>query len=179
MDETKLIALAQQGDRGALAKLLQQHYSFLAKYLLKITLNPHLAEDLTQETMLRAIEKIRLYNGSSAFSSWLMTIATRLYIDGMRRKKRERAWQQEAQAQALRKLKWQADWKGQAWPEVLDVLAGLPEEVRVPIILRHYYHYTYREIGKMLDLREGTVKSRIYNGLNMIRKELDGHETRG
>ena len=74
MDDKDLIQQAKNGDTLALSKLLEQNYSFLVKYLMKITLHPQIAEDLTQETMMKSIEKIQLYNGKSKFSSWLITI---------------------------------------------------------------------------------------------------------
>lgn len=52
MDEKDLIREAKNGDTLALSKLLQQNYSFLVKYLMKVTLHPQIAEDLTQETMI-------------------------------------------------------------------------------------------------------------------------------
>ncbi|GLO64365.1 MULTISPECIES: RNA polymerase sigma factor SigY [Oceanobacillus] len=170
MDEKDLIRKAKKGDTLALSKLLQQNYSFLLKYLMKVTLHPQIAEDLTQETMMKCIEKIQLYNGESKFSSWLITIATNLFIDQQRRKKREKKWLEEEQA--LRKMKWNAANMNEEWTNVLDVLAQINEEMRMPIVLKHYYGYSYEEIGRMMDIVEGTVKSRVSNGLKRIRKEL-------
>jgi RNA polymerase sigma-70 factor (ECF subfamily) len=174
MDEKEWIRQAQQGDKLALSMLLRHHYAFLMKYLIKITLQPQLAEDLTQETMVRCMEKIRLYNGQSKFSSWLVTIATNLYIDHQRRRKREWNWQE--QEQSLRNMRWHAAQQNEEWSEALDALAQLPQEARVPIILKHYYGYAYEEIAEMMDLPAGTVKSRIHNGLKQIRKEMDADE---
>ncbi|WP_438448497.1 RNA polymerase sigma factor SigY [Gorillibacterium sp. sgz5001074] len=174
-DERRLIENAKRGDRTALSLLLQRNYSFLMKYLIKATMQPGYAEDLAQETMLRAMEKIRLYNGQSKFSSWLITIGTRLYIDSLRKRKRELRWQEE-QEQSLRKLRWQAEYGGSEWPDVLDALGVMPEEIRLPIILKHYYGYAYEEIAGMMDIPPGTVKSRIHNGLKSLRKELSEHE---
>lgn len=172
-EEKGLIAKAQRGDSAALSELFQTNYAFLVKYLIKITMQPQLAEDLAQETMLKCMENIHLYNGQSKFSSWLITIATRLYIDSLRKKKREILWQE--QERGLRKLRWQAACAEGEWPEVLDLLAELPEHVRLPIVLKHYYGYAYEEIAGMLGIPAGTVKSRIHNGLNTLRKELDGN----
>lgn len=172
MNEKDLIRKAKKGDTLALSKLLQQNYSFLVKYLMKVTLHPQTAEDLTQETMMKCMEKIQLYNGESKFSSWLITIATNLYIDQQRRKKREKSWQE----QALRKMKWQAGNRNEEWAEVLDVLSGINEEIRMPIVLKHYYGYSYKEIGEMMGIAEGTVKSRVSNGLKSIRKDLSERE---
>ncbi|TCP52342.1 RNA polymerase sigma (SigY) subunit [Tumebacillus sp. BK434] len=169
-EEQELIRLAVRGDAVALSLLMQQHYSFLMKYLIKVTLNPTLAEDVTQETMIKCIEKIHLYNGKAKFSSWLITIATNLYIDDLRKKKREQNWQE--QEQSLRKMRWQATQHQEDWPLVLDALGGLSEDVRLPIILKHYYGYSYDEIAEIMQLAAGTVKSRIHNGLKSLRKEL-------
>lgn len=170
MDEKDLIRKAKKGDTLALSKLLQQNYSFLVKYLMKVTLHPQVAEDLTQETMMKCIEKIQLYNGESKFSSWLITIATNLFIDQKRRKKLENNWLE--QEQALRKMKWNAANMNEDWADVLDILAQIDEGIRMPIVLKHYYGYSYGEIGKMMGLAEGTVKSRVSNGLKNVRKEL-------
>ncbi|MDD9270606.1 RNA polymerase sigma factor SigY [Paenibacillus sp. GCM10023248] len=172
MEEHESIRLAMRGDRTALSRLLQQHYDFVYKYLLKITLNPTRAEDLTQDTMIRCIEKIKLYNGTSKFSSWLITMATRLMIDQSRRSKREKLWQEEQQALSLRQVQWQAASRNEAWPDVLNALAELPQDSRIPVILKHYYGYTYEEIGEMLDIAEGTAKSRVHHALKQLRKEL-------
>ncbi|MBU5467041.1 RNA polymerase sigma factor SigY [Virgibacillus sp. MSJ-26] len=174
MDDKDLIQKAKKGDTLALSELLQQNYSFLINYLMKVTLHPQIAEDLTQETMMKSIEKIQLYNGKSKFSSWLITIATNLFIDQQRRKKREKNWLE--QEQALRKMKWNAANMYEEWTDVLDVLARMNEEIRMSIVLKHYYGYTYEEIGKMMGVAEGTVKSRVSNGLKRIRKELEKHE---
>lgn len=174
MDEKDLIKQAKKGDTLALSKLLEQNYSFLVKYLMKITLHPQIAEDLTQETMMKSIEKIQLYNGKSKFSSWLITIATNLFIDQQRKKKRETKWVE--QEQALRKMKWNVANQNEEWIDVIDVLAQIDEKTRLPIVLKYYYGYSYKEIGKMMGIAEGTVKSRVSNGLKMVRKELAEHE---
>ncbi|OPA74330.1 RNA polymerase sigma factor SigY [Paenibacillus selenitireducens] len=170
MDEQQRIEQAIRGDNQALAQLLHEHYTFLMKYLIKVTMNPTLAEDLVQETMLKCIEKISSYNGTSKFSSWLITIATRLYIDMMRRKKVEQRWQE--QEQALRKVQWHMQQQQEAWTDAIDALSKMRYEIRLPILLKHYYGYAYEDIAEMMDIPIGTVKSRIYNGLQQLRKEL-------
>ncbi|MBY0123110.1 RNA polymerase sigma factor SigY [Bacillus sp. S/N-304-OC-R1] len=170
MEEKELILSAKSGDKRALALLFQKNYPFLVKYLIKVTMNPDIAEELAQETMAKCVEKIRLYQFKSKFSSWLISIATNLYIDQQRRKKREKAWQQEEGQ--YRKLKWHLESRNEEWNDALSALGKLSDDVRVPIILRHYYGYSYDEIGELLKISAGTVKSRVHNGIMAVRKEL-------
>lgn len=169
--DQRLIREAQQGNASALAELLQSQYIFLYKYLLKVTLDPSLAEEICQDTMVRCMEKITSYNGSSAFSSWLITIATRLYIDRKRRRVREQKWSKREE-QGLRSLRWRFESRNEEWSEVLEALSRLPSQQRVAVLLKHYYGYSYDEIGSMLQIPEGTAKSRTAYGIRQLRKEL-------
>lgn len=169
------ISRAQQGDAAALAMLLREHYPFLYKYLVKATMDPLLAEELAQDTMVRCMEKIGTYNGSSKFSSWLITIASRLYIDRKRRWRREMKWKQE-QAQGTRRIRWGFESRNMEWSDVLDAMSRLSSAHRMAVLLKHYYGYGYDEIGEMLEIPAGTVKSRVAAGLGQLRKELNGDE---
>lgn len=174
MEEKDLIKDAKRGNQMALAKLFQQNYSFLLKYLIKVTMNKAVAEDLVQETMAKCIEKIHLYQEKSKFSSWLISIATNLYVDQLRKHKREKNWQQ--QEQGIRNLKWQFESHNEEWNDALTALGKLDDDVRIPIVLKHYYGYSYDEIGSMMKVSPGTIKSRIHNGILSVRKELKVNE---
>lgn len=174
MEDKELIELAKRGDHRSFAMLFQENYPFLVKYLLKVTMNPDIAEDLAQETMAKCIEKIHLYESKAKFSSWLISIATNLYIDKQRKKKREKKWLQEEEI--FRKLKWQVENRNEEWNDALSALGKLNEDVRIPIILKHYYGYSYDDIGLMMKVSPGTIKSRVHNGILTVRKELKLHE---
>lgn len=167
------IKSAKEGDHHAFAILFKENYPFLVKYLMKITMNPDTAEELAQETMAKCVQKIYLYEGKSKFSTWLISIATNQYIDQCRKKKREKNWHGE---EAYRKLKWHFESRNEEWNDTLTELGKLPEDVRTPIILKHYYGYSYEEIGEMLKLPSGTVKSRVHHGIMSVRKELSFDE---
>lgn len=175
MEDAALIRQAQRGDAAALARLLQENYLPVKKYLVTVTLDRNLAEDLTQETMIRAIQKIGQFSGRSKFSTWLISIGTHLYMDWLRSRQRERRFQTEA----LDVLLPQADGPDPEWAEVLERLAELPRDVALPLVLKHYHGYTYEEIGRWMGIPEGTVKSRIFNGIRHLRKELTEHDEAG
>jgi len=174
MEDKELIIRAKRGDKHAFAQLFQQNYPFLVKYLLKVTLNLDHAEELAQETMTKSIEKIHLYENKSKFSSWLISIASNLFIDRERKKKREKKWMREEEI--FRKLKWQTEIRNEEWNDALSALGKLQEDVRIPIILKHYYGYSYDEIGVMMKVSSGTIKSRVHYGIMTVRKELSMHE---
>ncbi|WP_195576023.1 RNA polymerase sigma factor SigY [Paenibacillus sp. 1001270B_150601_E10] len=168
MSEKQLIEMAKQGDIEALALLLRQNYTMVHHYMLKLTMNPTLTEDLVQDTMLRCMEKLHTYNGSSKFSSWLITIATRLYMDRLKRLKVERRWQE----QERRLLRYQVETHQLEWTDMMGALQKLPPEQRAAVLLKHYYGYTYSEIASVMQCSEGTAKSRAHYGVSQLRKEL-------
>ncbi|CAM3913588.1 RNA polymerase sigma factor SigY [Cohnella lubricantis] len=173
-EDPAAIRRAVRGDERALAELLQNNYAMLYRYMLKVTMHKAMAEDLVQETMLRAIERISTFKAKSKFSTWLISIATRLYMDEMRRQGRERKWQ--TAEQALQAIRFETSMQQAEWPHALDALAEMPYDVRVPILLKYYYGYAYEEIAQWLDIPLGTVKSRLHNGLSHLRKELKEDE---
>lgn len=165
------LARAQTGDQVALARLLQANYLSVKKYLITVTHDRSLAEDLTQETMIRAIERLGQFARRSKFSTWLISIATHLYMDTLRRGKRERRLQEEAAF-------FDRPHEGHEpeWMDVMDRLHALPREVAMPVVLKHYYGYTHEEIAAWMGIPEGTVKSRIFNAVRALRKGLSENE---
>ena len=169
-DEAKLVKQAKKGNNASLAELLRQNYSFLYHYALKITMDKNRAEDIAQDTALKAIEKIAAFNGNARFSTWLITIASRLMIDRARKEAREQKWLKEEKL--YHTIRYDTLRAMQDWPDVLQAACLLPEHVRMPVLLKYYYQYTQQEISTILDIPEGTVKSRIHYGISQLRKEL-------
>ncbi len=175
-DDVVIIRKALTGDDDAFAHLFQRYYSFVFKYLLKLTLDEEISRDLTQETMLKCYTHLSSFQGEGKFSTWMISIASRLYIDLTRKQKRERKWIEQLKRTLSRQLSWQAAMKGIDWSDMFAEFNQLEPGVRVPILLHHYYGYTYEEIGEMIGLKVGTVKSRVHNGLKQLRKEWDNEK---
>ncbi|MBP3040022.1 RNA polymerase sigma factor SigY [Bacillaceae bacterium Marseille-Q3522] len=173
MDDTELtlIKKAKAGDHQALAALLRQSYRYLYLYLLKLTLHPYAAEDLTQETMVRCIERFRQYDPRKAkLTTWMIQIATNLWLDEKRKKKREQNYVNQQQ------LSWIFNRQDTEWVTTITALKKLKDSHRIPVILKHYYGYSYEEIAGICSIPIGTVKSRINTGLKKLREELDENE---
>lgn len=170
--ERDLADEAAGGNRSALTRLLYENYDIVFKYLIKFTMSKNLAEDLAQETMVRAIEKIGLYDSrKSKFSTWLITVARNIYIDSLRKKKHEQIYiNAETAMEDLFEVP--CDSK-EDWHRMLEALAALSDESRCPLVLKHYYGYSLDEIAKIMKIPLGTVKSRIHNAIKNVRKELE------
>jgi RNA polymerase sigma-70 factor, ECF subfamily len=170
----EIIKDAQSGNRYALAQLLHENYSTVYKYLLKITLNDFEAQDITQDTMVKAIEKINTYNiEKSSFATWLIAIAKNILIDRIRKQKRFEKYKLENSRIEI--LSTSLDDFLQK-NEVVFSINKLSPKLKAPIILKYGFDLSYEEIANYLKIPIGTVKSRISNGIKAMRKELHSYE---
>lgn len=170
-EETLLIERAKTGDQEAFAQLFERYYSFLYKYLLKLTLDEDVSADLAQDTMIKCYTNLASFKSEGKFSTWMISISTRLYMDLLRKQKRERNRFNQLKRTLTRQLSWHASTRGMEWSDVFIDFNQLEDEWRVPILLRHYYGYSYDEVGEIMGIRSGTVKSRVHHGLKKLRKE--------
>jgi RNA polymerase sigma-70 factor, ECF subfamily len=171
--DSERIRKAQDGDQQALAGLLKDHYSFIVKYVWKMSGDEQLAYDVTQDTIVKAIQKIQQFKYKSTFSTWLIQMATNTYIDHIRKQKRSQKIDKKASE----------EWKNSRsptapgeWHDVQEALWSLDAQYRIPIVLKHYYGYDYEEISTLTSIKVGTLKSRVHYGLRKLRKELLFHE---
>ncbi len=168
-----LVEKARKGNRHAMAQLLQENYAIVYKYCLKLTLNREDAQDVTQEAMARAVEKIRLYNESrAAFSTWLITIAKNIWLTGVRRK---RLFENYCSTLAVSE-----DYDNKIDDlfnndDLIQAVNGLSPKLKAPVVLKYNFDYSYEDIAKTLGVPVGTVKSRLSNAIRSIGKELEGY----
>lgn len=166
-----LVSSAQQGNRHALAQLLQNNYTVVFKYCLKLTLNKEDAQDITQETMAKAVEKIQLFDESKAiFSTWLITIAKNIWLTSVRRKK---LFENYSRAQIVSEDFFSPIDNIFENEDLVQAVNKLSPKLKAPIVLKYNFDYSYEAIAKTLGIPLGTVKSRISNALKFLGKELE------
>lgn len=166
--EKELIKAALAGGKSgeeALAALLQANYRIVLGYFLKLTQDPELAKDLTQETMVRAIKNLRKYRGEGKFSSWLIAIGSNFYRDELRKQK-------TAEKITGRQLPASAKQPAAEAVDIKRALPELPAEKRIPLILKYYHDYSYQEIAAVLKIPVGTVRSRLHSAVRQLREQL-------
>ena len=163
---------AQRGDERAWRTLIAHHQSAVHALIWRMLAGRarHRVEDLAQETfvrVLRALPGFRL-DGPAKLSTWILTIATRLALNEMRRPEhaelaREPAGAERTDASSERL---------RVGAAIADAMAALPDAQRAVLVLREYHELDYAEIAVALELDVGTVKSRLSRAREALRAQL-------
>ena len=139
------------------------------------------ARDVCQETFLRAFRALPAFRGQAQFSSWLYRIALNLCRDWIRRERRTPIVEAPADVDMIELA--EAAEPSESIEDVIArkdlvraverVMARLPEEQRTAIVLKEYHGLTFQEIADMQDCPLSTVKTRLYQGLSVLRRQLE------
>jgi RNA polymerase sigma factor (sigma-70 family) len=156
-------------------EIVSQHSARVYRLAYRLTGNQHDAEDLTQEVFVRVFRSLSSYTPGT-FEGWLHRITTNLFLDQARRKSKIRfdALADDADA----KMPGRAPSPDvQMNDRLLDddveaALADLPPDFRAAVVLCDIEGLSYEEIADVLDLKLGTVRSRIHRGRSMLRTSL-------
>jgi RNA polymerase sigma-70 factor (ECF subfamily) len=174
-----LVRGAQAGDRGAFEEMVRRTSRLVFARLYLETGDTHRAEDLLQETLLKAFRSLGTLEDPKGFRTWLLKIAQNVVLDAARRDlRRKRAVPGHADAAELDAL---AD--KQPSPEdqitreelrgqVLAILRSLPEEYRLPLTLRYIGGADYETIQTQLGLSNGALRGMLHRGLKLLRARL-------
>lgn len=165
MDDAALIDGCRRGDRDAQHQLYERYGEQIHRLTLRLTRNAQDAFDLTQETFIRAFQRISAFDGRSDVGTWLYRIATNEALQLFRKRGTE-----QRHLRVLAEQKARADDARPApnSPDVDEALAQLSEPHRAILILKYQEGLSYDEISDVLEIAPGTVASRM----NRARAEL-------
>jgi RNA polymerase sigma-70 factor (ECF subfamily) len=169
----------KQGDLGALHEVITRYHHRMYRFLIRLTQDPAIAEDLFQQTWLRVIEKIGRYDASRQFEPWLFSVARNLTIDYMRQRRPESldVVDEFGAAPVDRLVSVDQDPLAQLLEyeraEVLvAALATLPLIHREVLTLRFEEELKLEEIAEVAGIPLSTVKSRLLRALASLRERL-------
>ena len=178
-EQAGLITACIQGDETAIAQLIQEHQLGVFRLALSVLNDPSEANEAAQDTFIAALNALRSYRENSSFKAWLYTIALNTSRSRLRKKKTLERLQHRLTAIF--------HVQSQCPPTLEDVVVGneedaalwnalekLGEKHRIPILLRYYHDLSIQEIADILNVKEGTVHSRLSIARERLRSELDG-----
>lgn len=175
-DDRALVKLVIEGDSIAFDTLFARHRDMIYTTLLKFTGNSDDVEDLMQEAFMKAYLKIGLYDPKYDFGAWIYTIARNTFVDFNRNRKSNALNAQNVPLESSNTSQTSAptpeDYiiNAQQRLQIERYITMLPEDYRRLFELRFIDEYSYEEIAEKLDMKLGTVKTRIFRVRNMMCK---------
>jgi RNA polymerase sigma-70 factor, ECF subfamily len=178
--DEELVARSMGGDLDSFNQLVVRWERPIYALAYRVIGREEDARDVCQETFLRAFRALKGFKGQAKFSSWLYRITLNLCRDWIRRERRQPIAQAPEGVDLI-------EMASEATPTesiedlvarreisrvVARAMADLPDEQRTAIILKEYHGLTFQEIADLLDCPLSTVKTRLYQGLTVLRKQL-------
>lgn len=168
--DIELMLRFRDGDEGAFATLVTRYQDELLNLFRRMGVHHH-AEDLVQDTFVKVYRWRERYSPRASFRTFLYTVARNVGADHWRRTARK---EPDAAAERPEEIPAPGD-EGVAREMRLDVqtaLEGLPPKLREVVVLSTYQGLTYEEIGRLLGIPEGTVKSRMFLAMRQLKEAL-------
>src|SRR6186997_2187993 len=179
--DEELVARSMGGDLDSFNQLVLRWERPIYALAYRVIGREEDARDVCQETFLRAFRALRGFKGQAKFSSWLYRIALNLCRDWMRRQRRVPTVQipegvdpveMASESGPVESIETLVE-RRELSAVVEEAMALLPEEQRTAIILKEYHGMTFQEIADLQGCPLSTVKTRLYQGLSVLRRELE------
>jgi len=182
-DEQAMVRARTDADLHAFGLLIERWRKPIYNLCLRMTGSTHTADDLTQEVFVRIFDRRQVYDPTKRFSTWLWRIALNLCYDELRRvQRRHESSLDDVAANEGRGVRMdvidptnpRAQLQRCEEAELVRAALGqLPEIYRTVLVLRHYENLKMREIAQVLEIPDGTVCSRMAEGLVQLTKLLE------
>ncbi len=172
-DEQLVARAIATGDPADYDALIRGHQSCVRNWLRHLAGDSAQADDLAQETFIRAWERLHTIDDARKFQAWVMKIAYNTFLQSRRRQGRETRL-----ADALGREHLAAESEGTPirdadLADLPRMLAALSPEERIAMVLCYAYGMSHREVAEITEMPLGTVKSRIRRGAARIRERFD------
>ncbi len=176
MSDAGLVELVLRGDQNIFAVLVERYKDAVQNLAYRMLGNATEAEDVTQEAFVRAYTQLATYKPAHKFSTWLLSIASHLSIDQLRRRRFLALPLEDVPF-----LEWivdsgvgpeQAALRGEQHDEVQTYLQRLPAKYRAVIVLRYWHDFSYDEIASALTLTPALVKARLHRARELLARYM-------
>ncbi len=171
MEEGHLVRRVLEGDPAAERSLYEAHVDRVYRLTYRMTGDDDLAQEFTQETFIRAFDRLKQFRGDAALSTWLHSIAVSVVYNGMRKVKRLQKRQVD-----LKETSGMARYPVEAEPDLKERLAAaiadLPLGYRTVFVMHDVEGYKHEEIAAALGVSSGTSKAQLSRARAKLRKAL-------
>lgn len=184
MSDTALVECILDGEQDLFATLVERYKDAVQNLAYRMLGNTTEAEDITQEAFVRAYTQLATYKPVHKFSTWLLSIASHLAIDQLRRRRFLALPLEDVPF-----LEWivdggaspeQSALQGEQQDEIQTYLQRLPAKYRAVIVLRYWHDFSYEEIANALKLTPALVKARLHRARELLarymQQQLPGEE---
>jgi RNA polymerase sigma-70 factor (ECF subfamily) len=171
VEEQLMIARAVAGDVAAQRALYDQHVDRVYRLAFRLAGDDDLARDFTQETFVRAFDRLATFRSESTLSTWLHAIGVSVALNGLRKVKRQRSREaplDEALAVGITTRHAEPDLK----ERLARAISALPEGYRAVFVMHEMEGYTHEEIGAVLGVQVGTSKAQLFRARAKLREAL-------
>lgn len=177
-EDSYLVEKCLEGDRSAFAAIVDRYKRQIYSITYSMTRNHADADDLSQDTFIKAYENLRKFKLGTNFRSWLCRIATNSCIDYLRRKKRSSEDGLDDQAELLpdqnpgpqENLE-----SSELMENITAAVDSLPKDQRTVVIMREMQGFGLKEIAKIMKCSESTVRWRLHYARKKLQKKLQGY----
>ncbi|HTT65149.1 MAG TPA: sigma-70 family RNA polymerase sigma factor [Bryobacteraceae bacterium] len=182
LSDSVAVEQARAGDSGAFRVLVERHSRNLFRLAYRMTGHQQDAEDVVQETFLRAYRQLSKFDERASFGTWLYRIAANCSLDLIRVRKRRGAQAEAAAEDAPDPMQLLPDpspspdrlaMSGEVERKVAAVLEGLSEMERTAFVLRHYEGMCIDDIGRTLGVQPNAAKHSIFRAVQKLRRALE------
>ena len=176
MSDAALVELVLGGEQDLFSVLVERYKDAVQNLAYRMLGNVTEAEDVTQETFVRAYTQLVTYKSVHKFSTWLLSIASHLAIDQLRRRRFLALPLDDVPF-----LEWIVDvgaspeqtaLQGEQQDEIQTYLQRLPGKYRAVIVLRYWYDFSYEEIANALKLTPALVKARLHRARELLARYM-------
>jgi RNA polymerase sigma-70 factor, ECF subfamily len=176
IEDTTLVRRTLSGDQEAFSSLVEKYKDPVFNVAYRMLGNPTEAEDVAQEAFVRAYTQLHTYKESHRFSTWLLSIASHLSIDQLRRRRFL-----ALPLENVPFLEWIADvgpgpeqsaLRHETADDMQRILDTLPVKYRAVLLLRYWHDFSYEEIAQTLELTPALVKARLHRARELVARTM-------
>jgi len=171
-EEARFCRLLREGDPAATEKMVEAYGDRLLRGAFFLCRNEAEAQDLVHDTFYQAIRSVKNFNGCSSLYTWLYRILRNIFFNQIRRKKIFSSLISGPHVSWLRPEDEGRDSGDRAEAGLMEAMSDLPLKHREILLLRYGEGLKIQEIGEILGLSYGTVKSRLYHAIRKLKKKL-------